>query len=73
MATSAINNGEFHKGFTSAQWAYGRQVEYGEEELRRQICLPVAHQQREFLRLLNNDKWQKIAREKQKLRSSTPS
>ena len=54
LATSALNSSEFHRGYTSLQWAFGKQTEFGDEELRRQLCLPIDHQQQEFARLLNS-------------------
>ena len=53
LATSALNSSEFHRGYTSLQWAFGKQTEFGDEELRRQLCLPI-DQQQEFARLLNS-------------------
>ena len=53
LATSAVNSTEFKKGFSSIQWAFGRQAELSDDELRQQLCLPVDRQQEEpFLRLL---------------------
>ena len=40
--------------YSSIQWAYGRQAELDEDQLRQQISLPVDRQQHEFLRLLRN-------------------
>jgi hypothetical protein len=54
LATSALNSSEFHRGYTSLQWAFGKQTEFGDEELRRQLCLPIDHQQQEFARLLSS-------------------
>ena len=53
MATSAMNNTEFVKGYTSIQWAFGKQAELDDGELRQQLSLPIDRQQHEFLRLLN--------------------
>ena len=53
MATSAMNNTEFVKGYTSIQWAFGTQAELDDGELRQQLSLPLDRQQHEFLRLLN--------------------
>ncbi|CAK9088097.1 Uncharacterized protein SCF082_LOCUS41611, partial [Durusdinium trenchii] len=52
-ATSAINNTEFNKGFTSFQWAFGRQASVGEEELRRQLMSPLDRNEPDFAKLLN--------------------
>ena len=53
LATAAINSTEYTKGFTSIQWAFGRQSELGEEEFRQQISAPLDRQQHAFLRLMN--------------------
>ena len=53
MATGAMNNTEFVKGFSSIQWAYGRQADFSDAELRQQLSLPIDRQQDEFLGLLN--------------------
>ena len=53
LATSAINNTEFVKGYTSVQWVFGQQAELTEDELRQQLSLPVDRLQQEFLRLMN--------------------
>lgn len=37
LATSALNSSEFHRGCTSLQWAFGKQTEFGDEELRRHL------------------------------------
>ena len=52
MATCALNNTEFTKGFTSVQWAYGHQNQVGDDDLRQQLSLPIDRQQQEFVRLL---------------------
>lgn len=52
MAASALNNIEYTTGFTAIQWAFGKQFQLGEEELRQQLSLPVDRQQNEFLRPL---------------------
>jgi hypothetical protein len=52
MATCALNNTEFTKGFTSVQWAYGHQNQVGDDDLRQQLSLPIDRQQQEFGRLL---------------------
>ena len=54
LATSAVNSTEYTKGFSSIQWAYGRQTEFDDEELKRQIMLPEDRQQDQFARLMNN-------------------
>ena len=53
LATSALNSTEFHRGYTSLQWAFGQQTTLTEEELRQQISLPVERQQDQYLRLLS--------------------
>ena len=53
MATGANNNTEYVKGYTSIQWAYGKQTSWSLDELRQQLSLPIDRQQQEFLRLLN--------------------
>ena len=53
MACAAINSTEFNKGYTSLQWAYGKQTELDDDQLRQQLSLPRERQQDEFLRLLN--------------------
>ena len=52
MATSALNNTEYQKGFTSIQWAFGKQHQLDDDELRQQLSLPIDRQQHEFLRLM---------------------
>ena len=52
MATCALNNTEFTKGFTSIQWAYGQQNQVGDDDLRQQLSLPVDRLQNEFVRLM---------------------
>ena len=53
LATAAINSTEFNKGYSSIQWAFGKQQELSEEELQQQLSLPLDQQQSEFLRLLS--------------------
>ena len=54
MATGANNNNtEYVRGYTSIQWAYGKQTSWSLDELRQQLSLPIDRQQQEFLRLLN--------------------
>ena len=53
MATSALNNTEYQKEFTSIQWAFGKQHQLDDDELRQQLSLPIDRQQHEFLRLMN--------------------
>ena len=40
MACAAINSTEFNKGYTSLQWAYGKQTELDDDQLRQQLSLP---------------------------------
>ena len=53
MATGAVNNTEFHCGYTSTQWAFGKQATLSDEELKQQLSMRIDRQQQEFLRLLN--------------------
>ena len=54
MVCAAINSTEFNKGYTSLQWAYGKQTELDDDQLRQQLSLPRERQQDEFLRLLSS-------------------
>ena len=52
LATAAVNSTEYNKGYSSIQWAFGRQAELTDEELRQHLQLPIDRQQDQFARLL---------------------
>eukprot|EP00438_Fugacium_kawagutii_P003967 Skav207534 [mRNA] locus=scaffold756:114473:122071:+ [translate_table: standard] len=53
LATSAINSTEYTQGFTSMQWAFGKQAELGDEEFQQQLSVPLHERQNEYLKLMN--------------------
>ena len=54
LATAAVNSTEYNKGYSSIQWAFGRQAELTDDELRQHLQLPIDRQQDQFARLLTN-------------------
>ena len=66
LSTAAINSTEYVKGFSSIQWAYGRQAELDDSQLRQQLSLPIDRQQHEYLRLLQNREMAEEAARKSK-------
>ena len=66
LATAAIKSTEYVKGFSSIQWAYGRQAELDDAQLRQQLSLPIDQQQHEYLRLLQNREMAEDAARKSK-------
>ncbi|CAK9031677.1 Integrase catalytic domain-containing protein, partial [Durusdinium trenchii] len=71
-ATSAINNTEFNKGFTSFQWAFGRQASAGGGELRRQLMSPLDRNETEPAKLLNQRQLAEDRARKQPWSSPSP-
>ncbi|CAK9056670.1 Integrase catalytic domain-containing protein [Durusdinium trenchii] len=64
MATGANNNTEYVKGYTSIQWAYGKQTSWSLDELRQQLSLPIDRQQQELLFEAKGDDshtWQQLS------------
>ncbi|CAK9056882.1 Transposon Ty1-NL2 Gag-Pol polyprotein, partial [Durusdinium trenchii] len=64
MATGANNNTEYVKGYTSVQWAYGKQTSWSLDELRQQLSLPIDRQQQELLFEAKGDDshtWQQLS------------
>ncbi|CAL1142414.1 unnamed protein product, partial [Cladocopium goreaui] len=53
LATAAVNSTEYNRGY-SIQWAFGRQAELTDDELRQHLQLPIDRQQDQFARLLTN-------------------
>ena len=53
LATAAINSTEYTQGYTSMQWAFGKQAELGDEEFRQQLSVPLHRRQNHFARLMN--------------------
>ena len=53
LATAAINSTEYSQGYTSMQWAFGKQAELGEEEFQQQIAVPLHERQNQYARLMN--------------------
>ena len=66
LSTAAINSTEYVKGFSSIQWAYGRQAELDDSQLRQQLSLPIDQQQHEYLRLIQNREMAEDAARKSK-------
>ena len=66
LAAAALNSTEYVKGFSSIQWAYGRQAELDDDQLRQQLSLPLDRQQHEYLRLLQNREMAEEAARKSK-------